>query len=135
MTFRQFMPDGKIEVSGTGIIDPDNHDNVMTQIRGYSKEAPGNQGSEWTVDYTRPLFKIRAGLWNPISVYIEDLCGSLFFDSAFAAAAAQFSYGAELHLETKWFFYVPADLGVRFSINREKQLGLTLLLKTAGIAF
>lgn len=134
ITLRQFFPEGKIELRGRGIYDPDNADDVVSKIRGYADNVAGNIGSSWTLDVSRALWKIRAGLWNPVNVYIEDLCGKVFFDCAFADNT-QFSYGLELHLETKWFGLVPGLIGYRAGLNRELTFFHGPVISVMGMSF
>ncbi len=134
ISLAQYVPDGKISLRGNYIYDPDNADDVMPVIRGYSDALQGSTGTSWKLDYTRPLVRIRAGLWLPINMYVEDLCGGVFFDSAFAAGT-QYACGAELHLETTWFFVLPVDLGFRVSINKENEFKWNLLAGGGGVTF
>jgi hypothetical protein len=131
---RQFISEGKIELRGRGIYDPDNADNVVPAIRGYDDNADGNIGSAWTLEAAKPVWKIRNGLWNPVNFYLEDLCAKAFLDAAFADNT-QYSYGLELHLETKWFNVIPADIGFRISMNRENEFGWGPVINIMGMAF
>jgi hypothetical protein len=134
ITLTQFVPDGRLRLTGTGIYDPDNNADVLPVIRGYADDVDGNIGSAWTLDYTRQLVKIRSGFWIPMCLYVEDLCGGLFVDSAFANST-QFSYGAELHLETRWLTVAGIDLGIRYALNREGHFTISYLIGTQGFNF
>lgn len=131
---RQFISEGKLELKGTGIYDPDNNKNAVPKIRGYADNVRGRMGSKWSFELTKPIWKIRAGMWIPVNMYVEDLCAKAFFDAAFGSGT-QFSYGLELHLETKWFNIFPADIGVRAGLTKENKFFWGPVLNLAGMAF
>jgi len=134
MDLAQYLPEMKISLRGSAVFDPDNTDNMVSGIRGYSYAPSGNIGSSWDIDITRPLVRIRNGLWNPVSIYLEDICGGIFADAAFARDT-QYSFGAEIKAETKFFFLLETEVGVRFSYNRDGKFDTTFLLTTPGTAF
>jgi hypothetical protein len=81
-----------------------------------------------SAEYTKLLWHVREGFWNP-NVYIEDIFGSLFVDAVFPEdAETQYSVGAEIHVEMKALFWVPVDVGLRFTVNREGDAGVKFLV-------
>ena len=78
-----------------------------------------------------------------MNFYVEDLCAKAFFDAAFGRRRQfspgnelqQFSYGLELHLETKWFDVIPADLGLRAGLTRENTFFWGPVVNIQGISF
>ena len=118
----QYLPKSQLQLGGLFLEDPQNLDTVFPTIRGYSDALAGHNGAAFSADYSIPLIFIRDGLWNP-GVYFQDLVLDVFSDQAFDdRGGTQWSYGAELHLETKLTSAdtgLPNDLGVRFSLNQE----------------
>ena len=134
ISLAQYMPDTKVLLRGSVIYDPDNTDNVVGRARGYTYDPAGNVGGRLMLDITRPLIQIRKGTWNPVSVYFEDLCGGVFADAAFANDT-QLSCGVELKLETRFFFLLGTEIGVRESINKDGKFKTDLLLMMPGAVF
>jgi hypothetical protein len=122
---RQYLPSSELRLTGLYIRDPRNNETVFPTLRGYPDCLGGREGWAASADYSIPLVQIRWGLWNP-SVYFEDLVFDVFSDqTADNHGNFQWSYGAELHLETKLFNTwtgVPCDLGARFSRTREGEV-------------
>ena len=117
----QYLPQSQLVLSGIWLEDLQATGTVFPTLRGYSDGLPGRQGLALSEDYSVPLFQIRDGLWNP-SVYFQDLVLDLFSDQAFDnQGGSQWAYGAEIHLETKFFNTYTGfseNLGVRFSRNQ-----------------
>ncbi len=118
----QYLPQSQLRLGGLFLEDPQNSDTVFPTLRGYSDALAGHEGAAFSADYSIPFLFIHGGLWNP-SVYFQDLVLDLFSDQAFDdQGGTQWSYGAELHLETKLTSAdtgLPNDLGVRFSRNQD----------------
>jgi len=116
----QYLLGGELRVVAKGIYDPDNTSTVFRKIRGYDEELGAKMGGTFTLEYSRPVVKVRNGLWNP-SLFFEDIIARVFFDSAVPDRGEyQYSAGLELHMESKVFIGLAIDVGVRFSINRDK---------------
>ncbi len=122
LTLKQYLPHSELEVGWVGIEDQQNNDTVFPTLRGYANALGGLKGMTASVDYAVPVFNIHGGLWNP-SFYFEDLVLDAFSDGAFDELnQSQWSFGAEIHLETKLtcaFTGIPADLGFRYSHTQE----------------
>jgi hypothetical protein len=122
----QYLPGSQVSLTLNTIDDPDNPDKVFPVIRGYQDNIFARKGMVWSAEYSKPLISIHNGWWNP-NVYFEDLTATLFTDQVRPVLGEnQSSYGLELHLETKTFYSVPIDWGVRFSKNAEgeQQIGI-----------
>ncbi|MDI6794380.1 MAG: hypothetical protein QME81_16200 [bacterium] len=74
--------------------------------------------SKSTLEYSRPLLKIRKGLWNP-NLFFEDLCLALFTDAAFSEEETQLSGGIELQQETGAFFGLKFAPALGLAYNKE----------------
>jgi len=131
----QYLPDSAITGSVSLAHDPDNPDPVLPQIRGYADVPSGRTGSEISLQYSRPIYKIRWGMWNPVNFYLEDLCGVVFSDFAATDSDTQLSGGIELHLETHLAFAVPLDLGCRLWVNKEGHAGVDALAVVNALVF
>ena len=124
VTLSRYLARGELLLAARGIYDEDNPSTVFYKIRGYDEELAAKVGGMFAAEYSRPVLRFRKGLWNP-SVYFEDIIAKIFFDAAVPQAGrSQYSAGLELHLETKALLIFPLDLGVRCSINRERQRAL-----------
>lgn len=129
---KQYVPGSQIRLAASYIDDPDNPDHdLFDALRGYDKGLPVKQGQIFTAEFSRPLVKIRRGLWNP-NVYFEDLSATLFYDQAVPEiGATQSAWGLELHLETKALYnYLTLDWGGRASCNREGDNTYEVFVKT-----
>lgn len=126
---RQYLPQSELRFKTVYINDPDNPDILFAPIRGYTDELNSKEGIIYNLEYSRPLLKLRNGLWYP-NVYFEDIIGTAFFDQAVPEeGAAQWSWGVELHLETKTLYNIlPLDWGYRYVRNREDKTKHELFL-------
>jgi hypothetical protein len=132
LTVNQYLPDSEIRLAAEYINDPDNpNDDLFDEIRGYDDALTAREGKLFTVEYSRPLFKIRNGLWNP-NIYFEDVIGTLFNDHAIPEnGERQSSWGLELHMETKLVYsFIPLDWGCRFVRNDQGENKYELFFKT-----
>ncbi len=131
LELKQYFADNEISLSAQSIDDPDNPDDVFITIRGYDDELAAKRGKMFTLEYSRPLYKIRKGLWNP-SVYLGDLTGTLFDDQAIPEnGRRQESYGLELHLETKAAYNdLSLDWGLRLVQNLEGDNRIEIFVKS-----
>ncbi|MFA5033684.1 MAG: hypothetical protein WC614_11785 [bacterium] len=110
-----YLSNNQYSVNIKGIYDPDNPATVLPKIYGFQEPIPARTGVILKFEYSQPIFKIRKGLWNP-NIFFEDMWGVIFLNQAIAPReATQFSKGLELHLETKIFFTLPVDIGIRAS--------------------
>ena len=67
-------------------------------IRAYDQEMEFQQAESFSFEYTRDLYSIERGLWNP-SIYLNDLYAKLFVDGMqLDRKDFYYSYGLELHL-------------------------------------
>jgi hypothetical protein len=109
------------------VSDDNNPSDTFVKIRGYDYLPPGKSGVRFRADYSTILFNVRKGLWNP-NIFIEDISGHLFVDGLIADDSdSQLSAGVELHFETRLFFYLPLDLGVRYAINKGGDSSFTFI--------
>lgn len=131
LEYKQYLADNQFRIRAQTIHDPDNPDDVFTTIRGYDDALTDKQGKMFTAEYSRSLFKIRKGLWNP-SVYLEDVTGSLFDDQAISENGnRQESWGLELHLETKYAYNnLSLEWGLRLVQNIEGDNRMEVFVKT-----
>jgi hypothetical protein len=115
-----YLGENQIHLMAKYLDDPKNPDAVFDEIRGYDDELDAKKGKLFTLEYSRPLFRIHNGLWNP-SLYFENVYGTLFMDRALPDhGERQSSWGVELHLETKLLYgFFPLDWGGRYTHNRE----------------
>jgi hypothetical protein len=122
LSLLQYLPGSQLRLSGLYLKDPQNGGTVFPVIRGYGNGLAGKEGLAVSASYTFPLLKIHWGLWNP-SFYFEDLVFKIFTDGAGDNLGnTQWSYGAELHLETALTNAstgLPNDFGLRFTRNQE----------------
>jgi hypothetical protein len=79
---RRYAMGGEARLLAKGYNDPDTPDSVGIRMRGYSEPLWTKTGGLLSLEYSRPLLKIRRGFWNP-NVFFEDLCLVLFTDVAF----------------------------------------------------
>ncbi len=86
---------GGLSLAALGFVDP--LGNTVT-VRGFGP-IEMEIGATASLEYSRTLLKIDAGLWSP-SIFLQDAYGSVFADGAVNAATAAgcYSFGAELHL-------------------------------------
>ena len=133
--FTQYCGEMKFNLNTGYAYDPDFSGNMLQNIRGYSNALPGNTGTTVLIDITRPLFKVRNGMWNPVNFYIEDICGGIFTDSQLAGGKTQLSCGVEITAETKFLFYLSGPLVLRFSYNRERDFMTTLTFGNLSLPF
>ncbi len=133
--FTQYCGELKFNLNAGYEYDPDFSGNMLQNIRGYSNALPGNTGTTVIIDITRPLFKVRNGLWNPVNLYIEDICGGIFTDSQLAGGNTQLSCGVEITAETKFLFYLSGPLVLRFSYNRERDFMTSLTFGNLNLPF
>jgi hypothetical protein len=131
----QYCGQTKFNINSDYYYDPDFSGNLLTAIRGYANALTGNCGSTISIDITRPLVKVRNGLWNPVNFYIEDICGGVFADSEFTADKTQASFGVEITAETKFLFYLSGPLILRFSYNRERDFMTTVTFGNLKLPF
>lgn len=130
LSVQQYLPNSELDLKISTIDDPDNPDHVFPTIRGYDTELPAKQGQVVSLDYSRPLWEIRKGFWNP-NLYFEDLIGTIFSDQAFSGSGDhQLSWGLEFHLETNTMYMLPIDWGTRLVRNIEGNNRIELFLKT-----
>lgn len=128
----QYFLNNKIRFAAKYIDDPDNpNDDLFDELRGYDKALTAKEGKLYTIEYSRPLFKIRNGLWNP-NIYFEDVTGTLFTDRAIPQnGEQQSSWGLELHVETKFAYsFIPIDWGCRLVWNDQGENKYELFCKT-----
>ncbi len=112
----------------------ENVDNAIN-IRGYKDSIYSDKAITETFEISRNLLKIRQGLWNPVNIYFEDLSGLLFFDSCWTEYSLSYSYGLELHLETKFAFFATADTGLRISLNKNNEFDYRILISIPYLNF
>ncbi|MDD2890418.1 MAG: hypothetical protein PHE49_07245, partial [bacterium] len=115
-----YLSTNQYSVNIKGIYDPDNINSVLTKMRGFSEAIQGNMGIIFKFDYSLPILHIRKGLWNP-NIFFEDFYINFFKDFCMGKdivlneSKEQSSAGIEFHLETKIFFTLPVDIGIRTS--------------------
>lgn len=128
--YDQYLRSNKASLGLSGIYDPDDSD-VVPLIRGYSETIDASVGGTGSLEYTRPLIRIRKGLWNP-NFFLEDVTGLVFVDGAWGEGVDyQLSAGLELHLETKLLLgNVDLDQGLRLVTNREYETTLEYFVRT-----
>ena len=128
---KQYFGENEIHLMAKYLDDPQNPDEVFDKIRGYDDELDAKKGKMFTLEYSRPLFQIHNGLWNP-SLYFENVYGTIFTDQALPdGGGRQSSWGAELHLETKLLYgFLPLDWGGRYVHNREGDNRYEIFVKT-----
>jgi hypothetical protein len=131
LELKQYILGSEIRLSAQNIDDPANPDDVFTEIRGYEDALTDKQGNMFSVEFSRPLFKIRRGLWNP-NVYLGDITGSIFNDQVIPEnGKKQNSWGLELHLETSLAYNnLSLDWGYRFVQNSEGENLYQIFVKT-----
>jgi hypothetical protein len=129
--WNQYFGENQIHLMAKYLDDTKNPDEVFDEIRGYDDELDAKRGKLFTLEYSRPLFRIHNGLWNP-SVYFENVYGTLFMDQALPDhGERQSSWGVELHLETKALYgFLPVDWGGRYVHNREGDNKYEVFVKT-----
>lgn len=133
--FTQYCGEIRFNINSGYVYDPDFDGNILQGIRGYANALPGNSGTTLSLDLTGPLIKVRNGLWNPVNVYIEDICGGLFTDSQFSGGKTQLSYGIEISAETKFLFALSGPVILRFSYNKEDEFKTTLTFGNLYLPF
>ncbi len=130
LTLSQYLHQSELMLKTIYINDSDNPDDVFTEIRGYDEELIAKKGMIYTLEFSKPILKIRKGLWNP-NVYFEDVIITFFGDEAVPETGVkQSSRGIELHFETKLMYFAPLDWGYRFVRNNEDQNGHEVFVKT-----
>jgi hypothetical protein len=135
LIFSKYTGGSEIKAGIHGIYDPKITDpTAFTPIRGYGKAIESKEGISASFDFSRPVIKLRGGMWNP-NIYLEDLCAGMFVDAAGGKGCGpQTSGGIEMHLETKFALIVNADMGVRFAVNKDGEFTVEPLL-TVGSLF
>lgn len=114
LILNQYLPQSELTAKAKYIDDPDNPDDVFAEIRGYDDELTAKKGTIYTLEFSKPIWQIRKGFWNP-NVYFEDVVLTLFGDAAVPETGTkQSSWGIELHFETKLMYCAPLDWGYRF---------------------
>ncbi|MBP7791447.1 MAG: hypothetical protein KA120_00090 [Candidatus Goldbacteria bacterium] len=133
--FSYFLHETKIMLLMNGFYGLNENVDNSVDIRGYKDSIYSDKAISGIFEISRNLLKIRRGLWNPINVYVEDLSGLVFFDNCVTEHAYSYSYGLELHLETKFAFYATADVGFRISMNRDNEFNYAFLIKMPYLLF
>ena len=106
-------------------------DRYLPTIRGYQKSLHTTEGMTMSLEYTKPLIEIGAGLWNP-NLYLQSLVGKTFLDQALTKDnERQLSWGAELHLEMVVSYRQPLDLGLCVTWNEEEEATFGLIWKSS----
>ncbi len=133
--FSCFLPETKISFITSGFYGLNENVDNSINIRGYRDAIYSDKAISGTFEISRNLLKIRQGLWNPINIYFEDLSGIVFFDSCATEYAFSYSYGLELHLESKFAFFATTDIGFRVAMNKNSDFEYRLLIKIPYIFF
>ncbi|HNT51998.1 MAG TPA: hypothetical protein PKH19_01250, partial [Candidatus Syntrophosphaera sp.] len=112
--------------------DPDaEKDEVFSYTRGYDEKWLQKSGVEISNSWYAPILKIRDGLWNP-NIYLEDINLGLFYDYAYPwdqeKDNIRWAYGAELLAEVYFGYNYGANIGIRFSWNRDGEALTSLIL-------
>lgn len=130
-----FLPETKMSVFISGFYGLNEKVDNSTYIRGYKDAIYSDKAISGAIEISRNLIKIRQGLWNPVNIYFEDLSGIVFFDSCATKYAFSYSYGIELHLETKFAFFATNDIGLRFAMNKNKDFYYNIIFKIPYLQF
>jgi hypothetical protein len=115
---KQYIKSSQIGFRLNGVYDPDNPEEEALDIRGYADSIKSNKGATISLEYSRPLLKIRKGIWNP-NIFFEDLCLSIFSDAAFSKGERRFSVGVELQQEAGIFFWLNFVSTIGLAYNKE----------------
>ncbi len=93
--------DGELLFAVQGVHDPQKVGNALPAIRGYSEFTDAKTGGNFSLEYGRPLIKIRKkGKILNMPMGLEDFCGDLFIDAAFAKGEDfRLSGGLEVYQE------------------------------------
>jgi hypothetical protein len=113
----RYIKDSQVDLGLNGLCDPDNPDPKSLKIRGYD-ELKSNKWLAASLEYSRPLLKIRKGIWNP-NLFFEDLCLSLFTDAGFSEKKTQLSGGIELKQEIGAFLLGNSVSTLGLTYNKE----------------
>jgi hypothetical protein len=128
----QYLPGSELTLNIQSIHDPKNPDLVFPLIRGYDAKLTARRGMICSLEYSRPVLKIRNGFWKT-NIFFEDITMVLFADRAISwDSDHQESWGFELHSEVKTMYVgVPLDCGARFSRNIEGNNQINLFIEIA----
>lgn len=131
LAVEQLFFNGQLSLGVKGIYDPDNKDEVFPKIRGYLDPLNAKKGSVYTLEYSKPLLRIRNGFWS-WDLYFEDLCASVFVDGAVPDRGEdQLAYGIELYQELKCgsgilSFTLYPGIGIAYNRDGDKTYHLVL---------
>ncbi len=128
LSVNQYTGDSVMKITAGLIKSTGTNSELIGAVRGYADKALGKKGVYGSAEIFRPLLKLRCGLWNP-NIFLQDIVGSIFCDSAFTEMQSQLSAGAALHLETEVFMNVPLDIGVREQADRSGRFSTDLIFK------
>jgi hypothetical protein len=123
------MPDSNITFTSGFTATDHAGETYSFMTRGHADAPKANSSMEFNAEYTRPILKLRAGLWNP-NIYFEDICMNVFCDSVFTRAGNQRSCGAGLQLETRLLFIFPSAVSIQAAYTEE---GRTVFIYQLGI--
>lgn len=112
--------------------DPEaNKDEVFPAMRGYDSDWLLRSGALVRNTWYAPILKVRNGIWTP-NIYLEDINLGLFYDFANPwnqkDGLSRYSYGAELIAELFAGYNFGLNLGVRYSVNKDQESMLSLIL-------
>ncbi|HGJ63775.1 TPA: hypothetical protein ENS27_00130 [bacterium] len=141
----RYIKKSALHIRTKGIYDPDStydpkvdnkSDSLFPVIRGYDDPIDAKIGMTISADLTASIFPLRFGFFIIPYIFFEDVCGSLFFDASIPKDIKnpQMSTGLELHIETHALMYLPFDFGMRFVVNRYKDLNIEPFAKL-GFSF
>lgn len=133
--FSYFLPETKFTITAGGFYGLNENVDNLIDLRGYKDEIHSDRAITGSIEISRNLLKIRNGLWNPFNIYIEDMSGLLFYDSCITPYALSYSYGLELHLETKFAFFATTDIGARISMNKNNEFGFEFMINIPYLSF
>ena len=128
LNVNQYLGDSVMKITAGLVKSTGSNSGLIGSVRGYGEKAMGKKGVYAGAEIFKPLAELHCGLWNP-SIFLQDLVGSVFADSAFTEMQSQCSAGAALHLETEVFMNVPLDVGVREQVDRSGRFSTDLIFK------
>ncbi len=127
--FKQYFGGVNLQVSCRYIEDKGNI-NALPRAKAYGAAIESDRGWHSQAAISARLFEVRAGLWNPLNIYIEDVFVKVFGESLSFESSRQLSAGLELTAEVKTGFLADMEIGAYTAFGLEGGFETRLILRS-----
>lgn len=127
--FKQYLGGVNLQVSCRYIEDAGSL-NALPKAKAYGTAIESDRGWHSQASISAKLFEVRAGLWNPFNIYIEDVFVKVFGESVSFESQRQLSAGLELTAEVKTLFMADMEIGAYAAFGLEGGFETRLILRS-----